>query len=194
MVGTMHGSEPVPTIDLENGLPALRWRVSGFLTLREHGMLDRHYEYELVDGIILHHGLGSPLHGQVVDELVARLRPHWKGSVATGQELRLDEHDAVVRPDVVVCDGFVPELVVEVSEDAPRLDGLEKARLYARIGVANYWHVDLAWKHVKIHRWPHADGSWGMTLSGPPDHALHTGLLGLEEITLDELLEAAVSA
>jgi Uma2 family endonuclease len=188
----MHDSEPTMVPDVENGLPVLRWTVGGFLSLREH-QLNPRYQYELMDGFVLHHGGHSAQHDAVISELARRLRIHSKGALGTGPELCFDDFSAVVRPDIVVSDGLVPELIVEVSDDAPRLDGLEKARLYARVGVEHYWHVDLAWRSIKIHSRPYSDGSYGMTLSGPHDRALPTGFAGLDELVLDELLEAAAS-
>lgn len=69
--------------------------------------------------------------------------------------------DAVVLPDVVVPGagyGNPPRLVVEVSAQTSRVDGLEKALLYARAGIGEYWQIDLAWRLVYTHLSPHGEG------------------------------------
>jgi Uma2 family endonuclease len=74
-------------------------------------------------------------------------------SITVSKELCFNEFDSVVAPDVVVAGDRGPaRLIVEVSDGAPRLDALEKPRLYARAGVEEYWHVDLAWRFIQVPR------------------------------------------
>ncbi|MEM1054550.1 MAG: Uma2 family endonuclease [Bacteroidota bacterium] len=86
-------------------------------------------------------------------------------------DVLLSDHD-IVQPDVVFisdarlhivdevnCKG-APDLVVEVlSESTRRRDLVEKRRLYARSGVAEYWAVDPAVDTVQVFR-PREDDTY----------------------------------
>ncbi len=192
----MHGSDPVSLPDVDHGLHLVRWKVSGFDEMRRLELLDRKAQFELVDGLILHRDAGSPRHDRVVAELTRRLETAYRSSadVAVAEEVRFDDLDAVVVPDVVVRSGSAPpSLIVEVTDEAPRLEAQEKARLYARAGVEEYWHTDLAWQILWVHAHPH-DDQYGMRSCGPSNRASLTHVPGLEDIVLDELLAAADAA
>jgi len=190
----MHSPDAISLPDVDNGLQIVRWHVSGFEQMRRSELLYRKARFELVDGLILHRAEGSFRHDRVVAELARRLELAYDGTdlaVAVDSELEFGEHDAVVSPDIVVaCSGEAPRLIVEVSDDAPRLDAQEKPRLYARVGVEEYWHIDLAWRVLRVHARPH-DDEYGMRASGPSYRPALTHVPGLEDIVLDELLAAA---
>ena len=62
-------------------------------------------------------------------------------------------------------------LIVEVSDSSLTLDRTEKASLYARAGIADYWILNLAERVLEVHREPTAriDGPVRLALpSGPP--------------------------
>lgn len=190
MVRRMHSPTPLSLPEVDSGLHLVRWNTRGFLRMRQLQLLDRKGEFELVDGIVLHRDAGSRRHDRVVAELARRLE-RAAADVAVGAELCWRKLDAVVTPDIVVRRaGKPPRLIVEVSDDAPRLDAQEKARLYARARVEEYWHIDLAWRFVQIHAGPH-DDCYGTRISGPPYRSLPTHLPELPEIQLDELVAAA---
>jgi len=75
----------------------------------------------------------------------------------------LDE-ESEPEPDVAVVPGTArqywdahpsrPVLVVEVADSSVTLDREEKASLYARAGVPDYWIVDIAREVVEVHRQP----------------------------------------
>jgi Uma2 family endonuclease len=49
-------------------------------------------------------------------------------------------------------------LLIEVSGDSLTTDLGEKADLYARAGVPDYWVVDLQSRVTHVHSWPSANG------------------------------------
>jgi Uma2 family endonuclease len=49
-------------------------------------------------------------------------------------------------------------LVLEVADDTVELDLGEKAKMYARYGIEDYWVVDLIRRVLVVHREPTADG------------------------------------
>lgn len=190
----MHVTEPDRLPDIDTGLHVVRWKVPGFLSMREAQLLDPRRSFELVDGLVLHRSDRSQDHDDVVTELARRLAEaplDGAPTVEIDRELRFEALDAVVTPDIAVLERHqVPRLVVEVSDDAPRLDAMEKAHLYARAGVELYWHIDLAWTMFGIHTHPR-DHGYGLRVGGPPHEPVHTWLPALPELNLHELLEAS---
>jgi hypothetical protein len=189
----MHTTDPIVLPDADSGLQLIRWNAQGFDELRRRGLLHHDCEFELVEGLLLHREPRFDRHERVVAEVARRLEPccpiGW--TVGVDEELRLDDLDSVVSPDVALLSPSAPpRLVVEVSHSAPRLEGMEKERLYARAGVEEYWHIDLAWNVWRAHARPHADG-FGYRASGPSDRPSLVGIEGFEPLSLDELLAAA---
>jgi Uma2 family endonuclease len=98
----------------------------------------------------------------------------------------LSERDLVI-PDAVLCSAATlsrvgsalavdvpPDLVVEVpSPSTRRYDLITKRAHYERIGVAEYWFVDLDADHAEVHRLvdgrygPPALAGWGGELRPP---------------------------
>lgn len=193
----MHDSDPIVLPEIDNGLRLIRWTARGFDELRRRELLSPKAEFELVEGMILHREFPSQTHERVVAELARRLNdvPRGRGSkVRVSEEWRLEEIDTVLFPDIALTGRTgPPRLIVEVSDTAPRLDALEKERLYARAGVEEYWHIELAWNVWRTHDSPHHDG-YGMRASGPSYRPTLTRLEGFEETTLDELVAAANAA
>ncbi len=79
------------------------------------------------------------------------------------------EPDVMVLPgDLRDWDGRDPApgdvvLAVEVSDTTLREDRGYKAALYARLGLAELWIVDLAGRRVEVRRGPLPDGAWSLT-------------------------------
>jgi Uma2 family endonuclease len=123
---------------------------------------------ELVGGELLIRGAPRPRHQEVVTRLATRLFT-WAethgGYAAVGPiGVELDPENSV-RPDVIFVradrahlireEGLYagPDLVVEVaSPGTTSLDLVEKRDIYQRLGVPEYWVVDLAREQVLVHR------------------------------------------
>ena len=135
--------------------------------------------YELIDGEIISKMGQNPPH-----RIVIRLLAHWlnaifgdlfvqtEGPIAIpGEEGETTEPE----PDVVVT--LEPttayrerhpgpddlRLVVEVSDTTCRFDMTTKALLYARVGVREYWVMDITKRQIRIHRSPTSDGYLDVT-------------------------------
>jgi Uma2 family endonuclease len=50
-------------------------------------------------------------------------------------------------------------LIIEVSDSTLRFDRVEKASLYARAGIADYWILDLVDRVLEVHRAPRPDAA-----------------------------------
>ncbi len=136
-------------------------------------ILDLH-QYELIDGdLIKKMGKNHP------HVWTLMLLGKWLGSIfpdfTVGQEVPIDvrpednpssdpEPDLVVltrpynelQPRPKACD---VRLVVEVSDTTLAFDLTQKARLYARAGIADYWVLDVVGRRLIVHRQPQ-DGAF----------------------------------
>ncbi|HSL52269.1 MAG TPA: Uma2 family endonuclease [Candidatus Deferrimicrobiaceae bacterium] len=100
----------------------------------------------------------------VAGALRAAFGPGW--TIEAQLPVALDE-DSEPEPDIAVLPGGPrdyaashpthPTLVVEVALASLALDRGEKASLYARAGVTDYWIVNLVDNLVEVHRTPVAD-------------------------------------
>jgi Uma2 family endonuclease len=61
--------------------------------------------------------------------------------------------DRDMTPDDVV-------LLIEVTVSSHRFDLGRKARLYAEVGVQEYWVADVPGRRIVVHSGPRADGTW----------------------------------
>lgn len=157
-------------------------RIDDYLLLDQAGTF-RGEETELVDGDVIVMSPEWMPHMRIKDEIAYALRRAIETlgldlRVGTGGSVQLSDTDQP-RPDVIVMrpvssDRAVPleavMLLVEVSASTLQFDLNDKAPLYARFGVPEYWTVDVQGRC--IHRWsrPTSDGysSYDETRFGQP--------------------------
>jgi Uma2 family endonuclease len=132
-------------------------------------MPDDHLRRELIDGELFVTPSPARRHQRVVVRIASALLA-WVdeqgGEVLPAPADVYFAHDTVVEPDVVFLGperagaladeryvDVVPDLVVEVSSPTTRrLDLIQKRGLYERVGVPEYWFVDLDADQVDVHR------------------------------------------
>ena len=108
-------------------------------------------------------------HEEVVDRLNEwSMQPWLKGKVRVRiqNSIGLPELESAPEPDVawVVPRDYSQNrpqahdvlLVIEVADSSLAYDTGEKAELYAAVGIADYWVVDVAGRAVEVRRQPHA--------------------------------------
>jgi Uma2 family endonuclease len=131
--------------------------------------------YELINGDLIDKMGQKPQHGSTIQRLMAallkcfdpfRIRIQMAMDVAPA-----DSNLSVPEPDLVVLREWKPDydvryprgneciLVVEVSDTTVRSDLTQKAALYARAVVPEYWVLDLKGRRLVIHRHPR-DGAY----------------------------------
>jgi Uma2 family endonuclease len=135
----------------------------------EIGILGPDERVELLNGRIIEMPPIGPRHSYGVmslDALIQRTLGDRAVIVVQGP-IRLDRFSEP-QPDVLIVRGpmeqyatrhATPEdalLVVEVAESTLRYDRGEKLRAYARMGIAEYWIVDVA--HERLHVFTDPDG------------------------------------
>jgi Uma2 family endonuclease len=130
---------------------------------------------ELIGGqLIVREPQGPPPHATGIRLVAAALRaafgPGWtieaQLPVALDEESEPEPDIAVVRGgprDYIASHPTHPDLVVEVALASLALDRGEKASLYARAGVADYWIVNLVDHVLELYREPVPDpnGAYG---------------------------------
>ena len=122
---------------------------------------------ELIEGEIVVLSPQKFAHGQVTDRATELMREVFGAGFWARMQLPLDlGPSSEPEPDVSVVRGSrdsyaahpqAAELVIEVSDTTLAFDRREKASLYARAGIADYWVVNLVQRVLHVYRDPQAD-------------------------------------
>jgi Uma2 family endonuclease len=145
-----------------------RWTRLEYERLIDLGAFGPEERLELIGGhLVVREPQGRP-HSTGIRLVAGTLRaafgPDW--NVEAQLPVALDE-ESEPEPDVAVVAGGPrdylashpshPALVVEIALTSLALDRGEKASLYARAGVADYWIVNLVDNLLEVYREPQAD-------------------------------------
>jgi len=156
---------------------AVRFTIPEFIRMAEMGVFDdrERVRIELIEGEVREMmSPTNPPHGNTHQRLIAwafRKIPADIGTVFSQYSLQLTATESVLEPDLYVA---VPTdyaqrwpnesealLVVEVSDSTLMHDLGEKASLYSRSGISDYWVVDVARECIHVHRDPNTEGQGG---------------------------------
>jgi Uma2 family endonuclease len=143
-----------------------RWSVEEYDQMADLGFF-RDQRVELIDGEIIEMAPQKNNHVFCVTRVADALRMAFGPARWVRVQAPLDLHpDSQPEPDVAVVEGAprpgsdhprTALLVVEVRDTTLRYDRGEKASVYARHGIADYWVVNLEEGHLEIHRQPVPD-------------------------------------
>ncbi|SRR5258705_5246725 len=145
-----------------------RWKRVEYERVIEAGIFQPGDRIELVAGHLIVAEPQGREHFAAIRAVEEALRtafgPGW--DVRVQGPVALDD-ESEPEPDVAVVPGTFrdylaghpsrPVLVVEVSESSLRLDRREKAGVYARNAVADYWIVNLVERVLEVYRDPESD-------------------------------------
>nr|CAA9231927.1 hypothetical protein AVDCRST_MAG63-1013 [uncultured Armatimonadetes bacterium] len=146
------------------------WTAEEYQRASEAGVFPPGLRTELIEGEILEMSAQGADHVRAVLKVGKRLRERFAGMAHVRVQMtlplgarRVPEPDlAVVRGDEDDAPAAPPAadvlLIVEVSDWTLAFDRADKARMYARSGVADYWVVNLRARQVEVHRGPDAPG------------------------------------
>jgi len=125
------------------------------------------HHVELIEGEIVPMSPIGPPHSEHVEiftEWSFDVRPRAEVKIRVQDSLGIPELDSVPEPDLFWArrrdySKRRPEardilLLVEVAESSLRKDRGEKARLYARAGIADYWIVNVKGRSIEVRRDP----------------------------------------
>ncbi len=142
--------------------PGSRVSVREYHHLIESGVLGENDRVELLEGWIVPKMTHNPLHDgiiQIVSKCIGRcLPPHWNLRIQSA----ITTQDSEPEPDIVVVRGDEraylarhpapadTALLIEVADSSLNQDRNEKARLYARAQIAEYWIINLVDAQVEV--------------------------------------------
>lgn len=142
---------------------AINVSVEQYHRFHEAGLVDR---TELIEGVIVEKMPKSPEHVFVVQKLL-KIFSQINSAFFVRVEQPLSLAGSEPEPDISIVKGspedFITahpsqaELVIEVSQSSLAIDR-EKANIYARAGIAQYWIFNLTERVIEIHKGPLANG------------------------------------
>ena len=129
--------------------------------------------WEIIDGVPYMHAAPSPIHQEVLTELIAQFHNYLSGKpckvypapfcvrLTKGDEKNNDNIKNIVEPDItIICDkskidekgcNGVPDIIVEImSPSSVKNDRLIKFNKYEKAGVKEYWIVEPDGKLVSV--------------------------------------------
>ena len=148
--------------------------VAEYVRMAEVGILAEHERVELIRGEILEMSPIGSRHIAFVSNLTHLLVRSFDGRARVSvQSSVVVADDSMPQPDLVLLRLRHPssppykvarptqddvQLLIEVAESSLRYDRSVKLRLYAEVGLAEYWIVDCEAEAIEVHRDPAADG------------------------------------
>ena len=141
--------------------PLYRFSVGKYQQLVQSGVFGEDDAFELLEGLVVPKMSKNPRHDSTIDRC-----DHWLSRVIPASwyvriQNSLVTSDSVPEPDLAVVPGepdmyserhptgAEAALVIEVADSSVAIDR-EKARLYARAGVENYWLVNVIDNQVEV--------------------------------------------
>ena len=140
-----------------------RFTVEQFFQLDELGFFDdRHVE--LIDGV-LYEMVSKPPHATAIELTSEALKKQFGAGWYVRQAQPFDMgRRSFLEPDLAVVIGSIRDyseahptssaLIVEISDTTLRKDRTIKVHLYAQVGLADYWIVNLVDRQLEVHRNP----------------------------------------
>ncbi len=169
----LFGSQEVMLVDgtvmvaTEQGWVPLKWTRSEYYRMGELGLFNGQ-RVELLDGEVIVMSPQGAHHYWTIDRVATILQQAFgKGFwVRTQAPLKL-EPTSEPEPDIAIVagtpDDYLDEhpsaavLVVEVADTSLAYDRTEKARVYARGNIPEYWIVNLLERQVEVYRKPQGE-------------------------------------
>jgi len=155
------------------------WTRNEYYKMAEAGLFDGKH-VELIQGQVIEMTPTGSLHATAVALAARRLEKAFgAGYFVRWQMPLVVSHNTELEPDLAIVRGDVRDyrdshpttaaLVVEVSETSLLHDRTQKAGIYARAGIADYWVLNLNDRQLEVHRKPQAN-----TVSDPPEVPPHS--------------------
>ena len=171
-----------PTSQAAEGVPRLRWTLAEFELLIDLGIFTEDDRIELIQGELVPMAAKGNRHELVRDELMNWMMEHKPATLRLSSEIgwRPPDADTYVEPDLLICPRALKGvtvaptevlLAIEVAHSSLRFDTTIKARLYAALGVRDYWVIDAETLTTRVHREPSANG-YASVVEVPPGETL----------------------
>ncbi len=189
-------------ITVPQHVPVHPLTVDDYHRMIEAGVFDEGDRVELLEGVLVEMSPISPEHAR----MVSRLTVHFAAAMVARSAIARVQSPLTRRddlsepePDVLVVAAEPvsghPEtalLAIEVAVTSHAVDRLQKARVYARAGIPEYWVVDVPGQAIEIRSEPTPDG-YVLTRTARPGDAV-TALAVPDTAALDVRALFAVPA
>ena len=142
------------------------WTVEEYHRMIEAGILNEDTHIELLDGRIVEMSPQTPIHAGTTQRSSDYIKELLAGQAHVRMQLPITLATSEPEPDIAVV-GIDPGaygdhhpnqaeilLLIEVSYSTLQIDRREKALIYARANIAEYWILDLAARQAYIYRNP----------------------------------------
>lgn len=190
------GSSPYPT---------RKFTVQDYHRMIDAGVLGEDDRVELLEGFLVSKMPHNPSHDGTIELLEEVLRQ----SLPSGWRIRIQSAvtttDSEPEPDLAIVRGtsrsFLQRhplshdigLLIEVADSTLLQDRDEKARLYARAGIVEYWIANVRDRQIEVFRQPSGpadEPSFGQSLIAKPGESVELRLDGqvIATIPVAELL------
>jgi Uma2 family endonuclease len=191
---------PHSTTQVADGLPRLKWTLDEFEALSELGFFggleSERERLELVGGELIPMNAKGRRHEWVRGQLFLFLARALPAEFSIyGEPGWRPGGDLYLEPEMLICKaGFQPSavppsevlLLIEVADTSFKYDAGLKAKIYASLGVREYWVVNAKTLETTVHLDP-ASGSYGKVLAFAPAATLAPQALPVLAVSLGDL-------
>lgn len=174
----------------------VRFTGAQVLAMQGAGILPTPNRIELIDGELLDMGSEGDKHSYLRVRLINAMVRMAPERLMIGPDTTFRLADNVwPEPDIFVFDaGLRPAqvrgpdalLVVEISDTSLAYDLKEKAALYARFGVREYWVIEAESGRTHVHQGPEGEG-WRLARIAEPEETLTAMLVPEIAVRMAEL-------
>ena len=143
-----------------------RFSVAQYQRMIEAGVLSHEDKVELLEGYVVYKMPRNPPHDGTIQVITKRLGRRIPAGWDLRVQLTIELTDNQPEPDFSVARGDETTyltrhpvatdlgLVIEVTDSSILRDQRDKARIYARAGIAVYWIVNLVDRRVEVYTQP----------------------------------------
>ena len=142
-----------------------QWTRSEYVKMFDAGVFEPEDRLELIEGKILAISPQNCLHATEVTLVQETLSDIFRSSSTIRVQLPMDVNEiSQPEPDIAVVEGKARDylnhhpmtalLIVEVSDTTLDYDRETKSSLYAKVGIEDYWILNLADRQLEVYRRP----------------------------------------
>jgi Uma2 family endonuclease len=188
-----------PTIDAPAAPQLRRWTVEEYHRMIQAGILATADQVELLDGEIVYMSPQGPPHAGTTQKSDEYLKPKLSQQASVRVQLPITLSTSEPEPDLAIVrrrdDMYAmghpePEdvlLLIEVADTTLNYDLNQKAKIYGKAGIQEYWVIDVAGRKIYVMREPYETGYRSQVVLSGGDRIFPLAFPDLE-IAVDDLL------
>ena len=163
-----HGPRELPTTQAAEGLPRYAWTLEQLDRLTELGIFNENDRIELIGGELVPMQSKGNRHEWLKTKLLNKFGRGLPEQLELAVELGWRPGgDLYLEPDLMICSASPSPptisaanvlLAVEIADSSLSYDRGRKAKLYAELGVRDYWVINAVTLETRIFRDPSPEG------------------------------------